>query len=356
MITDNTNGDYEMLRRVCLVIGGIAKKEYLTDYDVLYETFSGLMDHKNDYSQDIRKYFNQVATVVLNDLSSIKNFNKSNLTTDDLVNYLCIFGCNNFTVHDNQIFPVGEGTYPVGSLFNHSCYPNAVVMYHGNIQVVKAIEDISSNDEVMISYIDTANTKSARQQLLTAKYYFDCKCIRCTDNIPLTAFKDLDHLLVPASSTMPTTLLLELSTRQRALLSPLLPSLFTIPTPIPQTLLPSLLSHPHTPLALLSQHLSDLLRNEQWDIAAGIGYRILAIYVLCYPRYHPMIGLHMYTMAKCFWNSTSDGRTAVEEAVNLSASARAVLEVSYKDCGKINWDVINAIDDLSRMALKELNM
>src|SRR6185312_2607141 len=128
VITDNTNGDYEMLRRVCLVIGGIAKKEYLTDYDVLYETFSGLMDHKNNYSQDILEYFNQVATAVLNDLSSIKNFNKSNLTTDDLVSYLCIFGCNNFTVHDNQIFPVGEGTYPVGSLFNHSCYPNAVVM------------------------------------------------------------------------------------------------------------------------------------------------------------------------------------------------------------------------------------
>src|SRR6185312_5071909 len=69
VITDNTNGDYEMLRRVCLVIGGIAKKEYLTDYDVLYETFSGLMDHKSDYSQDILEYFNQVATVVLNDLS-----------------------------------------------------------------------------------------------------------------------------------------------------------------------------------------------------------------------------------------------------------------------------------------------
>lgn len=44
---------------------------------------------------------------------------------------LARFGCNNHTICDEELRPIGVGLYPLGALINHSCRPNCVQTFAG---------------------------------------------------------------------------------------------------------------------------------------------------------------------------------------------------------------------------------
>lgn len=63
------------------------------------------------------------------------------------------FGNNNFVIH-SQLHPVAHGIFPLASsLFNHSCVPNAIVVYrfHGRETklVIKVLNSVDSGEEVI---------------------------------------------------------------------------------------------------------------------------------------------------------------------------------------------------------------
>lgn len=89
------------------------------------------------------------------------------------------FGCNNFELHDSQLFPFGWGTFPVTSLFNHSCDPNLIIMMDKDHQVLRAIRDVEIGEELCYSYIDVALSREERRKLLREKYFFECFCPKC---------------------------------------------------------------------------------------------------------------------------------------------------------------------------------
>lgn len=41
------------------------------------------------------------------------------------------FACNNFTISDGELKPLGVGLYPPAALINHSCDPNCVTIFEG---------------------------------------------------------------------------------------------------------------------------------------------------------------------------------------------------------------------------------
>uniref|UniRef100_A0A7N0ZVD0 SET domain-containing protein n=1 Tax=Kalanchoe fedtschenkoi TaxID=63787 RepID=A0A7N0ZVD0_KALFE len=87
--------------------------------------------------------------------------------------------CNAHTVCDGELRPLGTGLYPVISIINHSCLPNAVLVFEGRTAVVRAIQHIPIGSEVMISYIETAGNTMTRQKALIEQYFFNCACPRC---------------------------------------------------------------------------------------------------------------------------------------------------------------------------------
>jgi len=77
----------------------------------------------------------------------------------------------------------GLGLYRTGSLFNHSCVPNAVVAASGSRLRVVAAADIRAGEEVTISYGPTVlRTPHAavRGATLRSTYGFACTCAACT--------------------------------------------------------------------------------------------------------------------------------------------------------------------------------
>ncbi|CAO3600003.1 unnamed protein product [Absidia cylindrospora] len=144
--------------------------------DVTMEAFASLMGHEKKQPHHILQRYTGLAEQAL----SRSYLVDSGMTTDELVHYLCRFQCNNFGIHDDHLFTIGEGSYPVASLFNHSCRPNAVVLYDGTLLSVVAIEPTNPDQEITIAYVDAAHDRSHRQSTLLGKYFFNCHCVRCT--------------------------------------------------------------------------------------------------------------------------------------------------------------------------------
>ncbi|KAL0967825.1 hypothetical protein UPYG_G00257660 [Umbra pygmaea] len=87
--------------------------------------------------------------------------------------------CNGFTVEDEELSHMGSAVYPDVALINHSCCPNVIVTYNGNIAEVRAVQKMVPGDEVLTSYIDLLYPTADRNERLRDAYYFTCDCKEC---------------------------------------------------------------------------------------------------------------------------------------------------------------------------------
>ncbi|KAG0005409.1 hypothetical protein BGZ65_011244, partial [Modicella reniformis] len=308
----------------------------------------------------------------------------------ELVPYLCRFHCNNFSIHDAQLFTLAEGTFPIGALFNHSCRPNAIVMYEGKVQIVRALEDIEPGQEVCTSYVDNGVQRLERRQLLKDKYFFDCCCPRCEDHSlqgietdkttttkkKKTGFRILDDLIEGDQDgedgkkkingewlTHQFDTIILPGARSLQVVGPSLqpPSTFTRASftsyilhslvPLIQTevsehvytdrlfeIFKVLQETPHcrpkpfttTVMTNATSFFNTCLEHQSWTLASKIGTFILAMYLMIYPRHHPLIGLHCFTLAKSLWNDVEGGGlTSVRLSHEMLKLARNILKVSH---------------------------
>ncbi|KAJ2934356.1 hypothetical protein H1R20_g2714, partial [Candolleomyces eurysporus] len=108
----------------------------------------------------------------------------------DLVDLVSRFTTNTFTVTTPTLSPLGACVAPSVALINHSCDPNAVVVFpraggdadkanEPLLQVI-ALKYIQPGDEVLTSYIDTTLPRELRLKTLKETYHFTCKCSLCS--------------------------------------------------------------------------------------------------------------------------------------------------------------------------------
>lgn len=94
------------------------------------------------------------------------------------------FPTNSFALTLPDLTTVGVAISPVVALANHSCAPNAVVVFpNGPLKPdgmhIVAIADIAPGEEVLTAYVDIANPRRIRQMELKERYFFDCQCALC---------------------------------------------------------------------------------------------------------------------------------------------------------------------------------
>ncbi|KAJ6476933.1 hypothetical protein C8R45DRAFT_833764 [Mycena sanguinolenta] len=104
----------------------------------------------------------------------------------DLANFVSRFVTNTFTITDPSLTPLGASVSPPVALINHSCDPNAVVVFPRSrpdtqepLMQVIALRDIASDEEILTSYVDTTLPKAQRQASLRETYLFSCACTLC---------------------------------------------------------------------------------------------------------------------------------------------------------------------------------
>ncbi|XP_057816340.1 histone-lysine N-methyltransferase ASHR1 isoform X1 [Cryptomeria japonica] len=101
------------------------------------------------------------------------------ITIKEITQNFCRFACNAHTICDSELMPKGTGLYPIISIINHSCFPNAVLLFEGKNGFVRAVETIEEGSELTLSYVEIAANTYSRQKSLKEQYFFDCKCSRC---------------------------------------------------------------------------------------------------------------------------------------------------------------------------------
>jgi len=101
------------------------------------------------------------------------------LPKSEVFDIYCKTLINSFNLMDQDYLPVGIGLYLEASVLDHSCWPNATVVFDGKTADVRALEDISDFSQVRISYTDVKALRSVRREELRSQYYFDCDCPEC---------------------------------------------------------------------------------------------------------------------------------------------------------------------------------
>ena len=62
--------------------------------------------------------------------------------------------CNNHTICDEELRPIGIGIFPMAAMVNHSCDPSCAQGFVGQEICFRAVRPLEPGDEVTISYLD----------------------------------------------------------------------------------------------------------------------------------------------------------------------------------------------------------
>lgn len=255
------------------------------------------------------------------------------------------FSCNAHTICDPELRPVGTGLFPAISTINHSCVPNAVLLFEGRTAYVRALQPLSNNTEVSISYIETAATTLKRHNDLK-HYFFTCTCPRCikgSEEDPLLEGyrckdQNCDGFLLPDSGKKAYTCqkcsmcrdgeevkklsseILLLSDKASSFVSSgnnnEAGSVYKIIEQLERKLYHSFsITLLHTRETLLKLY----MELQDWRSALMYCRSTIPVYERVYPPFHPMVGLQFYTCGKLEWllEYTEDALKSLTRAADV---------------------------------------
>ncbi|GAV76218.1 SET domain-containing protein/zf-MYND domain-containing protein [Cephalotus follicularis] len=253
--------------------------------------------------------------------------------------------CNAHTICDSELRPLGTGLYPVVSIINHSCLPNAVLVFEGRLAVVRAVHHILKGAEVSISYIETAGSTVTRQKALREQYHFTCRCPRCIkvwqyDDIQESAFlegysckdDECDGFLLRDSDdkgficqkcgrTRNKEDVKKLASEVKAMSASSGYNQGAISVYKKFENLQRKLFHPFSICLMQTREkLLQLSMNlEDWREALAYCKLTIPVYQRLYPGFHPLLGLQYYTCGKLEWllGNTEDAIKSLTMAVDI---------------------------------------
>lgn len=114
------------------------------------------------------------------------------------------------TLLEGKHVPVGGSFEPAFALLNHSCDPNTIRINLNGHTILLTNRTIAEGEEINVSYTSSCSEadKETRQNYLRRKYCFDCQCIACNQDWPISSklprnFDDLrpGQLLIDMDNT-----------------------------------------------------------------------------------------------------------------------------------------------------------
>ncbi|XP_066978743.1 histone-lysine N-methyltransferase SMYD3-like isoform X1 [Macrobrachium rosenbergii] len=142
--------------------------------------FKDLMNHYTDIKKDDQRQEHlSVLRVVLCNYLGPENIPNE-------ADFQGIFGrviINSFSINDEEHCSIATGVYLAGSVFDHSCQPNAYITFTGTKLICRSLVDwpVLDWNKVRISYVDVLLSTKDRVSDLCQRYYFTCDCNYCSD-------------------------------------------------------------------------------------------------------------------------------------------------------------------------------
>ncbi|VDM37742.1 unnamed protein product [Toxocara canis] len=143
-------------------------------------TFDSLLSHSDEIKKDAEKseFFVTLSHVLYEYMGGDNLPSPSEL--------LDVFGkvmVNVFTISNDDLNTIGLGLYLGLSVLDHSCDPDAFVLFDGTKAILRPLKQaITAYDESLrISYCDLLDLTAMRQNQLKQQFFFICDCTTCSD-------------------------------------------------------------------------------------------------------------------------------------------------------------------------------
>ncbi|VDN01490.1 unnamed protein product [Thelazia callipaeda] len=142
--------------------------------------WKALMGHEDDIRSDELKYahfekiYGKMALYRKEEMISKEKFYQ----------IFCKTTINSHAIHTSIGWETGIALDLGVSKYDHSCRPNCSLVFDGFYACLRSLTpEINASDpsKAHISYIDVGRSRYHRQKELKEKWYFDCRCERCTD-------------------------------------------------------------------------------------------------------------------------------------------------------------------------------
>ncbi|XP_062113355.1 histone-lysine N-methyltransferase ASHR1-like isoform X2 [Humulus lupulus] len=279
--------------------------------------------------------------------------------------------CNAHTICDNELRPQGTGLFPIISIINHSCLPNSVLAFEGRLAVVRAVQHIPKDSEVLISYIETAGSTLTRQKALKEQYLFTCKCVRCIklgqsddvqegailegygckntecDGFLLRDSGDKGFICQQCGLVRSKEEIKELASEIKSLSEKVLDSVSSqnyqeVITTVTIEKLQRNLCHRFS-ISLMQTRdklLKMFMELQNWHEALSYCRMTIPVYERVYPSFHPLLGLQYYTCGKLEWflGETENGVKSLTKAVD-------VLKISHGTNTRFMKELLMKLDE-----------
>lgn len=169
------------------------RRQKMGDASIWAREIDAMQSHRTSLSKDPNARDSQLHTFLahslvrylgLSSLEELAAFGMQN--TSDLVDLISRFTTNTFTITSPTLAPLGACVSPSVALINHSCDPNAAVVFPRSakegepLMQVVALKYIGPDEEILTAYIDTTLPTGLRQQALKETYHFVCECPLCS--------------------------------------------------------------------------------------------------------------------------------------------------------------------------------
>ncbi|RIB04301.1 hypothetical protein C2G38_692201 [Gigaspora rosea] len=139
-----------------------------------FEDIENLQSNRTMFKQEQIETFAQMSMVVRECISQ-----DALLSASEMLDLFCRLTENSFSILDGEMIAFGVGIYPNASLLNHSCRPNCVVIFENSKLMVRCIEQINNDQELVINYVDLSLPVEDRRKELRKQYFFLCNCETC---------------------------------------------------------------------------------------------------------------------------------------------------------------------------------
>ncbi|XP_022993816.1 histone-lysine N-methyltransferase ASHR1 [Cucurbita maxima] len=309
-----------------------------------YKLVEALIDHMSGIDEKQLVLYAQMGTLV----NLILQWPEMNVK--EIARHFSKLACNAHTICDSELRPLGTGLYPVISIINHSCLPNAVLVFEGRSAVVRAVQHIPAGAEVSISYIETAGSTMTRQKALKENYLFTCTCSRCVkdqeDEIKESAILEgyrckndqCDGFLLRNSDDTGFTCQQCGLVRNKEEIKNIASQIKSISDEASTSMfhqncgealfmyekteeLQKILCHPYSISLMQTREklLKISMELENWTKALLYCKLTISVYQKLYPGIHPLLGLQFYTCGKLEWllGYTEDAVKSYTEAFDI---------------------------------------
>ncbi|XP_062076777.1 histone-lysine N-methyltransferase ASHR1-like isoform X2 [Humulus lupulus] len=309
-----------------------------------YKLVEALISHMSDIDEKQLVLYAQMANLV-NLMLQLPDIN-----IKEIAENFSKLACNAHTICDNELRPQGTGLFPIISIINHSCLPNSVLAFEGRLAVVRAVQHIPKDSEVLISYIETAGSTLTRQKALREQYLFTCKCVRCIklgqsddvqegailegygckntgcDGFLLRDSGDKGFICQQCGLVRSKEEIKELASEIKSLSEKVLDSVSSqnyqeVITTVTTEKLQRNLCHRFS-ISLMQTRdklLKMFMELQNWHEALSYCRMTIPVYERVYPSFHPLLGLQYYTCGKLEWflGETENGVKSLTKAVDI---------------------------------------